>query len=322
MKHTIRITLILLAVFILAQLVGLAIVNEYIDVKESAATGVTTVRQETYEVVRVEPPKVENESTSFVFILIAVLIGTGLVLLIIKFGKKRLWKLWFFLAVLLCLLIAFSPFIHKFLKAFLPGVVSYTYYVTFAIALLFAFFKTFRQNVYVHNFTEIFIYGGLAAILVPIINIFSVVILLILISAYDVYAVWKSKHMVTMAKFQKSENLFAGLVIPYSSKEEKTTKKEKIVLPAPAKHLEVTETQEPHSAILGGGDIAFPLLFSGVVLKTTGLFTNSFIIVATTAIALAILLLIGKKDRFYPAMPFISAGCFVGYGIVWLIGLI
>ena len=215
MKHSAKITLILLAVFLLAQLVGLAVVNEYIDVKQSAATGRTEIRQETYDAVKVEPPQVKNESTSFVFILIAVLIGTGLVLLIIKFGKKRLWKLWFFLAVLFCMLIAFSPFVYKLLKAYLPGIVPYSYYITFAIALVLASLKTFRHNVYVHNFTEIFIYGGLAAIIVPIVNLFSIVLLLLLISAYDFYAVWKSKHMVTMAKFQKSENLFAGLMIPY-----------------------------------------------------------------------------------------------------------
>jgi len=30
---------------------------------------------------------------------------------------------------------------------------------------------------------------------------------------------------------------------------------------------------------------------------------------------LFILLTKGEKNKFYPAMPFISAGCFVGYGI-------
>jgi hypothetical protein len=39
---------------------------------------------------------------------------------------------------------------------------------------------------------------------------------------------------------------------------------------------------------------------------------------------LALLLLFVKagKDKFYPAMPFISAGCFAGLGIVWALNFL
>jgi hypothetical protein len=39
------------------------------------------------------------------------------------------------------------------------------------------------------------------------------------------------------------------------------------------------------TAILGGGDMGFPLLFAGVVMKTSNIY-NSLIIIAFTAIAL------------------------------------
>ena len=74
-------------------------------------------------------------------------------------------------------------------------------------------------------------------------------------------------------------------------------------------------------AILGGGDLGFPLIFAGVVFKSVGLY-QAMIIPVFAAIALLLLLLLGRKDRFYPAMPFISAGCFVGYVAVLLISLI
>jgi len=70
-------------------------------------------------------------------------------------------------------------------------------------------------------------------------------------------------------------------------------------------------------AILGGGDLGFPLIFAGVVFKSVGLY-QAMIIPVFAAIALLLLLLLGKKDRFYPAMPFISAGCFVGYIVILL----
>ena len=77
--------------------------------------------------------------------------------------------------------------------------------------------------------------------------------------------------------------------------------------------------EKVRTAILGGGDIAFPLLFSGVILKTTANYLNPLIITIFAAIALLLLLMKGEKDKFYPAMPFLSLGCFIGYAVVLLL---
>lgn len=309
MKHTLKITLILLLIFFLAQLCGLAILSQYIDVKASAESGKTVLHQETYNITGLQPPEVEHESWSFFYIIIAVLIGTALILLIIKFKKRFLWKMWFFLSVFICLLIAFSPFVYMVLLSLKEQLAAFSYPAAFLLAVIFAWLKTWKNNVFVHNFTELFIYGGLAAIVVPILNMFSVVIILLVIAVYDIYAVWKSKHMVKMAKFQTKEKLFAGLYVPY-----KLPKGMKIK-PEPGK----SKKKEVKSALLGGGDIAFPLLFSGVLLKTTGVFMAAFITTIAATAALAFLFYYSQKHKFYPAMPFIAAGLFIGYGIVMLI---
>ncbi len=293
MKHSLAVTLVLVGVFLISQLVGLAITNQYIDHFTTEETGVVTFTSLPYNVSR---PEVEP-STSFAYIIIAILIGTGLIFLIIKFKVFRLWKLWFFLSVFITLTVAFAAFINQFVAGF--------------IALALAIWKVYRPNVYIHNLTEIFVYGGLAAIFVPIINIFAAGMLLALISAYDAYAVWKSKHMIKLAKAQANAKLFAGLFIPYK------------IPKAAAKG----KTIKIKTAILGGGDIGFPLIFAGVVMKdlmltnTVGIgFLKSLVIPLLTSAALLWLLMKAEKDKFYPAMPFLTAGCFVGYLIVWLIG--
>ena len=96
--------------------------------------------------------------------------------------------------------------------------------------------------------------------------------------------------MIKLAKFQTKIRLFAGLMIPYG--------KNKI-------------------AILGGGDMGFSLLFAGVAFKMYGWIAS--IIIITTTIALGILLVKSDKNKYYPAMPFLSAGAFIGYLIVYLI---
>jgi len=188
--------------------------------------------------------------------------------------------------------------------AFLPGVIA------FILAVLLAAYKIFRPNIYIHNLTEMFIYGGIAAIFVPVLNVASAAVLLILISIYDAYAVWKSKHMIKLAKFQTQSKVFAGLFIPYMKKTKTKPKAAKIV-----------KQKKIKTAILGGGDIAFPLLFAGAVLKTTPFLTTLIIPVAVTT-SLLFLFLKSEKGKFYPAMPFLSVGCFVGYGIIALINLL
>ena len=125
-------------------------------------------------------------------------------------------------------------------------------------------------------------------------------------------AVWKTKHMVSMAKFQAKSKLFAGLLVPYSNKS-------KNLLATTNKNITTKTTKvEYKQAILGGGDIAFPLLFSGVILKTMGVLP-AIIVSLTTAVALLLLFIGADKKKFYPAMPFVSAGCFIGYLSVSLI---
>ena len=319
MKHSVKITLILLLIFLLAQFIGLLVVSQYIDIKTSALSGKTVLNEETYDITGIQPPEIENESLSFIYIALAIVIGTVLILLIIKYKKRYLWKIWFFLSVFICLLISLSPFVYLLLLYLVSGLEILAYPVTFVLAALFAWMKTWRNNVYVHNFTELFIYGGLAAVIVPVLNMTSVVIIIVIISIYDMYAVWKSKHMVKMAKFQAKEKLFAGLYIPYSIGNEVTKKISKRVGKIKkGKGVKV----KTGSAILGGGDIAFPLLFSGVLFKTTGMVFAHVITSLTSMLALGLLFFYSQKKKFYPAMPFIATGLFIGYGLVRLVLLI
>lgn len=290
MKHPPSVVVTLLALFLSAQFIGLFVLDKYVDAAATAETGVTTYRELP---AGLERPDVAP-GQSFIFIAIAILIGTALLLLIIRFRKFRLWKLWYFLSVTATLAVAWA--------AFVPNIIAGIAAVAAAI------WKVFRPNFIIHNLTELFIYGGLAVIFVPIMNLFSALILLLLISAYDMYAVWKSRHMVRMAKFQAASRLFAGLAIPKSftgaSKPSAAFFPKKAVL-----------SGEGNVAILGGGDIGFPLLFAGVVMAKFGL-QASLVIPVFAALGLAALFAISKKGKFYPAMPFVSAGCLIGYAFL------
>lgn len=289
MKHNWKAVSILVLLFLAAQVIGLAVTQSYIHKPELP--------------LNIERPQVTEEQKSYTFvpILVFVLIATGLTLLLWKFNLFKFWKIWFLLSVWLCLTVSFNAFVAE--------------KIAIALAAIFALWKVYRNNVFVHNFTEMFVYSALVAIFGPLLNITSVMLLLMGISVYDYIAVRRTKHMITLAKFQSKAKLFAGLLLPYKKKAEAVSKK--------AASLKVPEPSSGSGvAILGGGDIGFPLLFAGVVMREMGLgFLNlkTFIIPVFAAIALLLLFLFGSDKKFYPAMPYITAGCLSGYLLVYLL---
>jgi len=332
MKHDLFVTIVLVVFFILAQVVGLGLVNA--DMKGvEVVDGVPTI---VHADTSLGPRPELSGSGAFAYIAIGLIIGTLLVLLIIRMKKINLWKAWFFIAVVLAIILALGVFRANYIAFFiavfptispaLGGTLATG--LVFVIALVLAVLKVLKPNVIIHNITEVLMYAGIAVFLVPLLNVFWAFILLLVISLYDMYAVWKSKHMVKMAKFQAESKVFAGLFIPYTPKAQAAAG---IAKPLPPKSLKTasakTAKQEKRNAILGGGDIAFPLLFTGAVMESLVLkglskavaLQQCMTITITTTLALALLFIFAKKDKFYPAMPFITAGCLIGYGIVLLL---
>jgi presenilin-like A22 family membrane protease len=296
MKHTFKITLFLIALFFAAQVVGLEAVRRSIDIAKFSETGNVSY---TPLMGNISRPEV-GPTSSVLWIFAAIIIGTIIVFILMFFRQRRVWKVWFLLSVVVTLSFAFYAFFRNS-------------YIALAAAIVLALWKVYRPNLFVHNITEVFIYGGIAVIFVPIMNILAGVILLILISAYDMYAVWKSKHMIKLAKFQTKTNVFAGLFVPYKA------------LPKPEKGEKII-VKKVRTAVLGGGDIGFPLIFTGIIMTNLIMkygfsagFLMSLIVTICATMALTLLFIKSEKDKFYPAMPFLSAGCFAGYLIILLV---
>src|SRR3989344_9583800 len=307
MKHIPSVTVTLILFFFAAQVIGLLVVNEYIDHRATAEAHEVVYKPLPYNLER---PEVQNQSTSFIWILASILLGTGFLLLIVKTKKPFFWKIMFFISVATTLSVALTSFMNNILAGIL------------AIAI--AAWRLYRPNMIIHNISEVFIYGGLAAIFVPMLNVFAALMLLIGISIYDYIAVYRTKHMVKLAKFQSESKVFAGLMIPY---ERNKTAKEYKKMPVNSRSTANKQAASKKSAaILGGGDIGFTLIFAGVVMKGLMLqetffigFMKALIIPLIVSLALLFLLVKGRKDKFYPAMPILSLGCFIGYLVVWII---
>lgn len=317
MKHSIKITAILLGMFLVAQLIGIAVIYSYSPKTEQIVSGGNVTNVTNYNLpYGFEPPKdLEKQNPWNVFWQIAI--SFAIVILVylglMKFGFAPVLKTWFLVVITIALAVSINAAFRHF--------VPYSTYVSLALGLGFASLKMFRRGMILHNFTELLIYPGIAALIVAMfssytsIPILLIVLVLVAISIYDIYAVWHAGFMQKMAKYQINKmKVFAGFFVPYIRKEDRLIL-EKAKKNGKNKKIKATV------AILGGGDVVWPMILAGIVFIQFG-FVSSLIIIAGATIALLGLFISAEKGRFYPAMPFITSGCFIALGIVYLLQLI
>ena len=250
MKYEPITLLIMLSLFIITMLFGLYVTQSYMEVELP---------------YNIEPPKMSAEF-SVPYFIGAIIIVSIIFYVFTKLKFTKFLKLWFSIAIILCISVSLSLLIGD-----IPALL---------VAAILVILRVKEKDLYIHNLTEILIYGGLVSFFLPLFNVWTALVLLILISIYDYISVFITKHMILMAKTQSRENIFTGLMI---------------------KHADEV-------AILGGGDIAFTLLFSSIMGQAFGM-PAAYLTVYLVVIALAVLTIIGKRGKFYPAMPYLTSAC-------------
>ena len=284
--------------FIVTQLIGIYVVKYYLNENNKIPYGMET-------------PDIEEEIGFYKIlpsIIFAFIIAISLVFILTKFNVAFILKLWFFIVVIIALGISFNSFMPE---------LKYSSLIALLLALPLSYIKIYRRDFLVHNFTELLIYPGIASVFVPIFSFWTIIILLVIISVYDVWAVWYSGIMQKMAKYQINQlKIFSGFFVPYVSKKVRMqiNKMKKTMSKSELKNKKI----KVHIAVLGGGDVVFPIITAGVLLKTSGLMPALFVI-GGASLGLLYLFFFAEKKKFYPAMPFITSGIFAGIILSYLI---
>jgi presenilin-like A22 family membrane protease len=302
--------------FLITQFIGLYVIHSdpfHITTKDASGQVIVA---ENPSLSWIQPPEVRQESDFGIYlgsVIFAFIFAIVLLFLLTKFKIDFILRGWFFLVVIIALFISFNAFFPKTIYFTIPLLL---------LAITLAFFKIFKRNFLLHNLTELLIYPGIAAVFVPILNFWTVLVLLLIISVYDIWAVWHSGIMQKMAKYQINNlKVFSGFFVPYISR--KLRMKLRKLKKTKSKSMNLRKIKV-NLAILGGGDVIFPIITAGVIFKTanitlpfglpafTGGLVPALFAVFGAALGLASLLLFSQKKKFYPAMPFITAGILLG----------
>lgn len=298
--------------FLITQLIGLFVIYVYNDKTNSLDLPYGT-----------QPPQEVQQQTSILSILISFVIAISIFIILMKFNAETFIRLWFFVVISLAVSLALYAVFAKFNIFSISN--FYISIIVMFIAVPLAYIKIFRRNIIVHNLTELLIYPGIAAVFISIINIMGIIILLLLISLYDIWAVWHTSFMQSMANYQINNlKIFGGFFVPYADKKSKLKIKQ-IKDKYSNKSDKFLQNKFKQSkikvslAILGGGDIVFPIITAGVFYKITGSLVSSLIISLSATIALLVLFILARKGKFYPAMPFLTIGMYLGMMLDWLL---
>lgn len=221
-------------------------------------------------------------------IFLYIMVATAVVLVIIKFWRRFL-KVMELLAIFISTEIFFEVLLLGFVEAE-TGVL-----LAVGLALLITASRIFWKTYLTQNIAIIASIIGVGALLGATLGFLPALILLGLLTVYDVIAVFKTKHMVTMAKEIVKQKLAFTMAIPTKG----------------------------HVFQLGGGDLVMPLVFSVAVLREFGAVT-AFATVFGSMIALMIFFawLVNKPGKAYPALPPVTIGAIVGWALAVIIGVI
>jgi len=306
MKHNLKITLVLISLFLITQFIGLYVVGHYLNDANPLPLGFEQPQPET----------ASEYSSLLVSLILSFIFAIAIFFILTKFKIEFILRAWFLIVTTIALSISLMSVFSLFTKYFLV--------VSLILSGALALTKIYGRNFIIHNFTETLIYPGIAAVFVPILNIYTIIALLVVISIYDMWAVWHSGVMQKMAKYQIDNlKIFTGFFVPFFS--DKTRQQIKNWKKTLSKSQLNKKKVKVNVAILGGGDVVFPIITSGVVLKTTsiaipfglknftgGLIPSIFVIIGALLGLIYLLLFFSEPKKSYPAMPFITVGILLG----------
>jgi len=244
-----------------------------------------------------EYQNVELPSISLFNFLFTFFIATVLLIALITIIKKRTVK-GKILKVLFGSISLFGSLM--FFNAFLPAMFS------LILVLFLGLWWIKKPTVLNQDILMVFAFSGIGAQLGLSLDYRVVILILIVLSIYDFIAVYKTKHMVKMAKEMIEVGTIPGFVFPFQTSGFLKSTAE--VKPGEGKFL-----------ILGGGDIILPLMFS-VSLLEFGVLT-SFLVSIFSLIGVLfnfLLLFLQKERKPIPALPLISLFSITGYFFIKL----
>lgn len=251
----------------------------------------------------------DNPVTPIIYIVL-ILVFTFMILFFVR-KKRAHWIRYIILGAMAYTMffIFFIPFAYLF---FLLGLdPNFGFIGGIALAAVFTYLLIVHPEWYVINTVGIVVSAGVTAILGVIFGILPALILLIGLAIYDAIAVYKTKHMVTLADEVTTQRLPVLLVIPktrtYSYRKQKSIKEQ------------IAKGEEREAMFMGLGDIIIP----GILVVAALITTETLIVPMGTIVGILVgfsaLMYFVSKGNPQAGLPLLNSGAIIGYIVSYVL---
>lgn len=253
----------------------------------------------------------QNTSAGFgyvIYFIVAVILMSVVILYISKKKKLGILRIVFVVSMVFVIYI-----VSSLLYALLPITYPEYYFLSFGTPVLFLYLLLFRQNWIVINIAGILTAAGLAAIWGVDLGLYAAIVLMIAFAVYDYIAVYKTKHMLDIARATTSSNMPLFFIVPENLNFE--MKDADIDRPSDGE-----EENRRGAIMIGFGDIAIP----NVMVISSYLYggTISFFALPLIGGIVAMFILFSFIKRPAPGLPFLNTGVLIGFSIAILLRFI
>jgi len=230
--------------------------------------------------------------------IIAFLIITSAVLVFLKLFKGKGGRFFFQIFLLLAIFIGAETLFSLLFPPFSATI----------FAFLLVILRVAKPCLWIHNISLSLGIAGISATLGVIISWQTLAIILAVLSVYDIIAVYKTKHMVKMAKALAAKGALFALVIPEKFSFWKM-------------NLSGVNLKERGKfLVLGTGDLALPIAFAVSVL-TEGIIA-SLVVIGATLVGVYLIHTLFTKQKIrhpMPGLPPLAACAIIGFLIYLLV---
>ncbi len=260
--------------------------------------------------VAVEPSISASSPTSgfgyVIYYFVAAIVFSALLIYFARKYKLNFLK-WLFIAAIGLMVF----YIWNYLGLVIANTYDQYYAIIIAAPVIMVLALILNNKWYVVNIAGFFLCSGMAFVLGLLLGIWAATIFLAVFAIYDYVSVYKTKHMIGLAKIAIDRDLPMLFVFPTNFSTD-------------VGKIEITENGiAEHTAMaLGFGDVAFPgimVVASAIFGMKIGHFLPFFVLPLLGGIAGMIYLVLGNVKKPAPGLPFLNTGVIAGMLISYLI---
>ena len=263
----------------------------------------------------------------FIVYIVATILITLLILFLARRNKGRSIRYVFlFVMVYVVFFVALvvSDYAYAYLQYYflyilytpfpqLSNMFTVDFYLIWLVPPAFIGYELFtKPNWIVVNITGLIMAIGIASIWSLFLGVWFALALLVILAVYDYISVFKTKHMITLAKVALDESIPMLFVVPESSDFDMSS-------------LSIENRGDNKAVLLGFGDVAIPtvLVVSSTVYGIGRHFSLAFFFLPFVGgIVGMIYLMFFMKRRPAPGLPAINGGVIAGFAVALLLAML